>query len=287
MNSFAAQYFDFVRSVTSESRLRMAPTPSGFLHIGNALNFSLQWLAAKYCGGSVANGSPATLFLRIDDLDNDRKRPEFLDDIFETLEWLKLDWNGEPIVQSRRTASYFKVLDQLKDRNLIFACRKSRREIELFNHRYSGEFREQNLDLNSPDVAWRIKTPADFPLPDFVVRRRDGIPAYQVASFADELGFGITHVLRGADLEDSTLAQQFIAQSLDEAKFLKIRFLHHPLLLDQSGEKLSKSAGSTALISMRRAGMGPEMIFQTVGQYLGLEGDSAVSLLESLRSSLA
>ena len=118
-------------------------------------------------------------------------------------------------------------------------------------------------------MAWRIKTPANFPLPDFVVRRRDGIPAYQVASFSDDLHFGITHIVRGADLEDSTQAQQFLAEVLSIDNFLKINFLHHPLILGANGEKLSKSAGADSLKSMRESGLGPQQIFETAGRWLG------------------
>ncbi len=287
MQAFAQQFSGFVRSVSPESRLRLAPTPSGFLHLGNALNFTLNWLAAK----SVAHlkGVPHLLFLRIDDLDADRKRPEYIQDITDSLNWLGLDWEGVPVFQSdeSRISLYHKVLQQLRDQDLLFACRKSRRDLEPFGGAYPAHFREQNLSLDAPDVAWRIKTPPDFPLPDFVVRRRDGIPAYQVASFADDVAMGVTHVIRGADLEHSTEAQRFLATVLSEDKFLKINFFHHPLLLGDSGEKLSKSAGSSALKTLREANQGPEMVFQTIGTWLGLEGNTAESLLDSLRKKLA
>ncbi|MFN0037161.1 MAG: glutamate--tRNA ligase family protein [Saprospiraceae bacterium] len=286
MDSFAQLFFDFAKSVAPESRLRLAPTPSGFVHIGNALNFTLNWLAAKYSGGLAPSESPAKIYLRIDDLDADRRRPEYLDDIFDTLRWLNLDWDSQSghraIEQSDNLPRYFHVLERLRERGLLFACQKSRRELEPFGGAYPSEFREQNLGLDAPDVAWRIKTPPGFPLPDFVVRRRDGIPAYQVASLADDLHLGITHIVRGADLEDSTAAQRFLAAALSEENFLKIKFLHHPLVLGESGEKLSKSAGATSLKTLREAGIGPEKVFRTVGEWLGLEGDSAEKLLATL-----
>ena len=297
MNAFAQHFFDFARTITPASRLRMAPTPSGFLHLGNALNFILNWLAAKSGGGCTLDASPANIFLRIDDLDTDRKRSDYEADIFETINWLKLDWNlptnhpvtnsRSPIHQSTNLPHYFKILERLRAQGLLFACRKSRRDLEPFGPAYPIEFRNQNLSLNAPDVAWRIKTPPNFPLPDFVVRRRDGIPAYQVASFADDLKFGITHIVRGVDLADSTAAQCFMAQVLSEDKFLEIKFLHHPLVLGETGEKLSKSTGSTALKIMREAGVGPEKVFQMVGQWLNLEGNTADALLDTLRFKLA
>ena len=285
MVSFAGQFIQFCQGVSVASRLRLAPTPSGLLHLGNALNFTLNWLAAKAVETDLSS-SAAALLLRIDDLDTDRKRPAYEQDLFETLDWLKLDWDGPAIYQSDRLSSYFEVLDRLRASDLLFACQKSRKDLEPFGGGYPTEFREQNLSLDASDVAWRIKTPPGFALPDFVVRRRDGIPAYQVASFADDLNLGMTHIIRGADLVDSTAAQRYLATVLSEDKFLKIKFLHHPLILGETGEKLSKSAGSAALSAWRQAHKGPEKVFQTVGQLLDLEGDSAHALLDSLRLRL-
>jgi glutamyl-tRNA synthetase len=284
MDSFASQFTDLCQGVTRESRLRLAPTPSGFLHLGNAFNFSLNWLAAHVCGDAIQPS--ATLMLRVDDLDNERKRQAYETDLFETLNWLSLSWNGPVIYQSDRLSHYHEVLERLRASDLLFACQKSRKDLEPFGGSYPPEFRQQNLSLDAPDVAWRIKTPPGFPLPDFVVRRRDGIPAYQVASFADDLQLGMTHIVRGADLADSTAAQRFLAEVLSEDKFLNIKFLHHPLIFDDTGEKLSKSAGSASLNAWREKGGGPEKVFQTVAAYLSLEGDSASSLLESLRQKL-
>ncbi|MFN0213703.1 MAG: glutamate--tRNA ligase family protein [Saprospiraceae bacterium] len=266
--------------------MRLAPTPSGFLHIGNALNFTLNWLAAKACGGSPMKGSFASLFLRIDDLDNDRTRPEYLADIFETLQWLKLDWDADPIFQSNNVQRYDLVLNDLHQRGMLFACKKSRQELAAFEGQYPLEFREQNLSLDAPDVAWRIKTPPGFSLPDFVVRRRDGIPAYQIASFADDLFYGTTHIIRGEDLKDSTMAQWYLANVLKEDRFLNVKFIHHPLLLDEDGKKLSKSAGSMALKTVRDKGLGPEIVFQTLGKWIGLEGDSSKELLDAMQQKL-
>jgi len=288
MQQFAQQFLEFVRSIEPNSRLRLAPTPSGFLHIGNALNFILNWLAAQSCGGLACGKSPAKIFLRIDNLDSDRKRQEYVDDLFESLNWLGLSWDGEPVYQSSESRSqlYEQVLSDLRDRNLLFACRKSRRDLEPFAGKYPLEFRDQGLSLDADDIAWRIKTPPEFPLPDFVVRRRDSIPAYQVASFADDLEMGITHIVRGDDLQDSTAAQQFLARSLSAEAFVSINFFHHPLLLDESGRKLSKSEDARSLKSLRASGAGPEMVYQITGTWLGLEGNSGESLLVSLRALL-
>lgn len=284
MDAFAPLFFAFLKSAGPDSKFRFAPTPSGFLHLGNALNFSLNWLAAQYAGGLGTTKSSSCIYLRIDDLDNDRKRPEYLEDIFESFRWLQLTWNAAPILQSEHLERYHLTLNRLRETGLLFACKKSRRDLEPFEGVYPPEFRDQGLTLDDPDVAWRLKTPPGFPMPDFVVRRRDGIPSYQVASFADDLFYGITHVIRGADLEHSTAAQVYLAELLSEAQFLKIKMLHHPLLLDESGTKLSKSAGSTALKTLRDAGQGPECVYHLLAHWLGLEGKTAQELLIALRA---
>lgn len=272
MSTFRQEFDVFARSARSGGRLRLAPTPSGFLHPGNALNFILNWLVARL----VPSGN---LLLRIDDLDADRKRPEYVQDVFDTLRWLEIDWEEGPVSaadfeqnwsQHGRVPLYDKLLADLREKKHLFACGKSRRELAPYGGAYPPEFRNQNLSFDVPGVAWRIVTPPDFPLPDFIVRRRDGLPAYQVASLADDLHFGITHVIRGEDLRDSTAAQQFLAECAGRPDFGQIRFLHHPLVKNAVGEKLSKSAGADSLKAMRESGMSPEPVFQSVARLLGL-----------------
>jgi glutamyl-tRNA synthetase len=284
---FPAQFLEFTRSAGPHCRVRFAPTPSGYLHVGNALNFTLNWLVARHGGG--------TILLRIDDLDAERKRPEYVADIFESLEWLSLDFDNGPVSsedfeknwsQHHRLPLYFNVLRKLRATGLLFACRKSRRELASFAGGYPPEFRRQNCSLDDADVAWRIQTPPNFPLPDFVVRRRDGIPAYQLSSLVDDLHFGITHVIRGADLEASTQAQLYLAECLGETNFMKIKFLHHPLVADDRGEKLSKSEGASSLKAMRESGARPERVFRQVAKILDLqEVKSAVELLKQILRS--
>jgi glutamyl-tRNA synthetase len=242
---------------------RLAPTPSGFLHIGNALNFRLNQEASQRVPDSK-------LLLRIDDLDAARKKPEYIDDIFESLTWLGIDWDLGPKTphdfeqnwsQYKRMDLYEETLQKLRASGLLYACQKSRKEIDSFGADFLPKLRNQGLSLDAKDVAWRIRTPDDFPLPDFVVRKKDGIPAYQIASLADDVHFGITHIVRGKDLEASTKAQIFLAEILDLKAFLAIKFEHHALVLDKNGEKLSKSQGATSLKSMREAGKSAKEIF--------------------------
>lgn len=291
LNNFSSEFDSFVRSAGPASRFRLAPTPSGFLHAGNALNFVLNWLAARAHTG-------ARILLRIDDLDADRKRPEYVTDVFETLDWLGLDWDEGPRdnddfeqnwSQHLRLPLYSNTLNELRTKGGLFACAKSRRELEEYEGKYPLSFRNQGLSLDAPSVAWRIRTPDGFPLPDFVVRRRDGIPAYQIASLTDDQYFRVTHIIRGADLLESTQAQLFMAEYLDWAAFTQIRFLHHPLLTDSTGGKLSKSAGATALRTLRSAGHSPEIIFKSTASLIGLRPENiqtAQELLYALKNAL-
>jgi glutamyl/glutaminyl-tRNA synthetase len=261
---------------------RIAPTPSGYLHLGNAVNFVLTWLMARRAGGQI--------LLRVDDLDADRKRPEYVADIFETLDWLGLDYDLGPTgpddfearwSQRHRLARYGETLTQLVDYELVYACGLSRRQLAEYGGTYpDGTYpaagRTQALPLDAPGVAWRFRTgeidEAGY-VSDFVVRRRDGLPAYQIASLTDDVDFGVTHLMRGQDLLASTRMQRQLAERLGWPSFLGTLVGHHPLLLSADGQKLSKSAGSGAegaasLRLMRAAGRGPERVFQAVGTLL-------------------
>jgi glutamyl-tRNA synthetase len=245
----------FVRELRQTDRVRFAPTPSGYLHEGNAFNF---WL-----NHDLARRTGARVLLRIDDLDAARKRDEYVQDVFDSLEWLGLPWHEGPRSLSDFEANWSQVLrvraaqdilDVLREKGLLFACAKSRADLAPYQGAYPEDFREQGLSLDAPDVAWRLKTPPGSPMPDFVVRRRDGMPAYQVMSVADDLHFHVTAVVRGDDLEASSWAQRYLARQADCNDFLDVDIWHHPLLLDEQGEKRSKSAGAASLRARRLAG---------------------------------
>lgn len=232
------------------------------MHAGNAFNFLLAHRAARQGG--------ARLLLRIDDLDAARMRPEYLADIFESLAWLRINWDEGPQSaddflqnwsQRRRLSHYEEALRVLREAGALFPCKRSRRQLALWNGEYPPERRRDYADAwDDPDAAWRMDTPPGFPLPAFVVKRRDGLPAYQLASLTDDRLFGVTHVIRGEDLAPSTAAQRLLARALGWSFFEKIRFLHHPLITDPSGQKLSKSAGAYSLRQMRREGGAPDSL---------------------------
>lgn len=241
---------------------RIAPTPSGFLHTGNLYNFLFNWLWARCNKGQV--------LLRIDDGDAERKRPEYVEDIFRVLDWLGLDWDLGPSgpddfernwTQSLREPLYGEVLDELRGHDMIFACRCSRKVKQDNGTALTCGCAESGFPLEEADLAWRMKMRGgtDISFNDrmmgevrmrladttgaFVARKKDGKAAYQVSSLADDRHFGITHIARGADLLESTAMQLYIDRQLKMPVFHNTVFHHHPLLLGSGGEKISKSSG--------------------------------------------
>ena len=287
-------------------RTRLAPTPSGLLHPGNGVSFLVTWALARAAGGWI--------LLRVDDLDGDRYRPEYLEDIFRTIDWLGIDYDAGPQniadfeqhwSQHLRIPQYNDYLHQLREKGLLYACTCSRREIREQSHDglYPGTCRLAQKDWDGPETAWRVRldTPAkvtyrewqlgeqhiawDAAMGDFVVRQKNELPAYQIASLADDLRWDINFVVRGRDLKASTGAQVWLANALNENTFQDIIFWHHPLLLDASGEKLSKSKGAAALQHWREDGRPPTALYQEAARWLGLdvaEVIDAPSLLDAL-----
>jgi glutamyl-tRNA synthetase len=281
---------------------RLAPTPSGFLHEGNLFNFLFNWLWARVNEGKV--------LLRIDDADASRFRPVYLESIFRTLDVLGLDWDLGPMgtddfykdwSQTGRMQLYKQWLAELHDMKLVFACACSRKDLAESDHPliYSGTCEAKGRSLEDADVNWRILLSGDglvsfhdkwmgYQCVDvrqscgsFMVRRKDGMPAYQLLSLADDLHFGITHVARGSDLILSTACQLWLASSLGKEKFLQITFLHHPLLLDSKQQKLSKSAGN-AIEPLTIGKPEPEKLFGRFACFSGLTNSDAPKSLHDL-----
>ena len=291
-------------------RTRLAPTPSGYLHLGNALSFVVTWALARANEGWV--------LLRIDDLDANRRRPEYLEDIFRTIEWLGIDYDEGPegpadflrlYSQQLRLSHYQKALQYLKEKGHLFACTCSRKNIRLqsANGNYPGICLGKNKDFGAPKTAWRIKmaqaqeilipewkrgkVPVDLgeKMGNFVVRRKNRAPAYQIASLADDELWNINFIVRGMDLLSSTAAQLHLAQLLNYPNFKKTTFWHHSLITGEDGQKLSKSAGADALKSWREAGKAPDSIFQTAAGWLGINEKSiatAPDLMHALKAQM-
>lgn len=257
------------------SLTRIAPTPSGFLHLGNAYSF----LVTK----ALAERHNAKILLRIDDLDRDRYRTEYVEDIFETLDFLeiKIDHGPKDLrefesewSQIHRVGKYEEALSRLKASGKIFACDCSRKKIQQLDSSgyYLGQCVDRRLCLDKPEVSWRMDTmEADYvkfrEYPDlqkkalipqgsafYVVRKKDGLPAYHLTSVIDDLHFGVDLIVRGNDLYSATLAQLDLARHLGEAAFDRITFHHHPLIKGPKQEKLSKSDGVTSIQFLRKEG---------------------------------
>ena len=257
-------------------KTRMAPTPSGYLHLGNAYSFLLT--------KEIAERTGAKILLRIDDLDAQRLRKEYAEDIFETLSFLEINYDEGPknyseyedaFSQQHRQHLYAAAFTQLADSNLVFACSCSRSDLE----KDSCNCVNKNIPLTETGIAWRLKTrtetvsvktfdkgniPAALPgeMKNFIVRKKDGDPSYQLASLIDDVHFGIDLVVRGEDLWNSTLAQLYLAEKLNISSFAATVFFHHPLFRDEKGNKLSKSAGSLSVKELIKNGLGREDILQ-------------------------
>ncbi|WNJ17673.1 glutamate--tRNA ligase family protein [Pontibacter sp. G13] len=283
--------------------VRLAPTPSGFLHEGNLFNFLLNWLWARAHGGTVR--------LRIDDLDRTRVRPKYIEDIFRTLELVGIDWDQGPtgpddhardFSQMHAIPAYLAAIEQLKAKtDRVFACVCSRKQIMAASQdgQYPGTCRTSGHTYQTGETSLRIQTPSTTPIlwqdhglgqisvdlghvmRDFVIRRKDGIPAYQIASLIDDLNHGVNTWIRGEDLLASSAAQMWLASLLGKKEVTSWTVWHHPLLTAQAGEKLSKSAGSEA-ISPRLIGQNRGNVYRNFAKWMNWPSEE-ITGLEDLR----
>jgi len=258
-------------------RTRIAPTPSGFLHLGNVLSFAIT--------AALAREKNAAIFLRIDDMDRERTEPRYVQDIFDTLNFLQIPWDEGPrdydtfqkeYSQIHRQHLYREALTELQRSGRVFACTCSRGDIARLNAdgTYPGTCRTAGIPLDMEHTNWRLLTEG-APLPasvkDFVIRRKDGLPAYQLTSVVDDLFFKVDLVVRGEDLRPSTEAQIYLSQFLPANHFRSVSFYHHLLLPDTDGEKLSKSAGALSVQYLRKEGKTPADIYGIISDLLGAE----------------
>jgi glutamyl-Q tRNA(Asp) synthetase len=255
-------------------RGRFAPSPTGPLHFGSLVSALASWLDARAHGGAW--------LVRIEDIDRPRTVPGAAEDILATLEQFGLRAEEPPVWQSERTARYQQALEQLRKAGLVYPCGCTRKEISdslLHAHArnttlaYPGTCRH---GLNGkPARAWRLRVPDDgtaaserdtvtiafedrwqglqtqnlaTEVGDFVLKRADDQWAYQLAVVVDDADAGITHIVRGADLLDSTARQIYLQRCLGVAT---PAYLHVPVVTNDLGEKLSKQTGATALDTKR------------------------------------
>lgn len=261
---------------TSPPVTRFAPSPTGFLHLGHVVNAIYVWGIAGALGGRV--------LLRVEDHDRIRCRAEFDRALIEDLTWLGFEPH-EGIAslrrQSDRTAIYDAALDRLRTVAHVYACECSRREIG--GERYTGRCRARGLDVTGRGVRVELGPHSESfddgllgrltqnPLEqcgDILIRDRDGHWTYQFAVCVDDLEQGVTLVIRGADLVSSTGRQIALGRLLGRAA--PPLFLHHPLIYQPGGEKLSKSAGDTGVRELRAAGMSAPDVIGTAAARVGL-----------------
>ena len=261
---------------------RLAPSPTGLLHLGHARTFWVAHQRAQAAGGR--------LLLRNDDLDSIRIRSDFVAAMLDDLRWLGLTWAKPMITQSERLPRYRAALVQLHAAGLIFPCAHSRRELaeasvsaphegaNLDEPLYPPAFRPAlgaplpPLDAAGWGTTWRFRVSdgelltfadgyfgtqeatAGRDFGDFLVWRKDGVPSYQLACAVDDAELAITEVVRGADLIKSTFRQLLLIRALGH----EVPAYHHcPLVLDERGERLAKRADALALRTLRAQGVTP------------------------------
>lgn len=237
---------------------RFAPSPTGPLHFGSLVAAVASYLDAKHNDGKW--------LVRIEDLDKPREVPGAAANILQTLEAYGFEWDAEVIYQSQRHALYQSALEQLIDQGMVYPCNCSRREIADIAHAgieglvYNGQCRD-GLSSHREQQAWRVKLINDVieiddaiqgihvhhmfrDIGDFVLKRADGLFAYQLAVVVDDAAQDITDVVRGCDLLNSTSRQIHLQQLL---AYPYLRYAHIPVVVDSHGQKLSKQTYATPI----------------------------------------
>lgn len=256
-------------------RGRIAPTPSGFLHLGHARTF---WVAHQRC-----RQRQGQLIYRQEDLDVDRCKPQFALAAIEDLQWLGLSWDEGPYLQSQRMSIYAQHLQRLQSSGAVYPCSCSRKEVQNSQRApnlgdeeplYAGTCR---AGMSGQMRCWRFRVPdgrklrfldlaqgeqifeAGRDFGDFVVWRPQGGPSYQLACAVDDGLMGITEVVRGADLLLSTARQMLLYEALG---YSTPDFYHCPLVLDEQGVRLAKRHDALSLRSLRQQGATPAQILE-------------------------
>ncbi|MBY0526970.1 MAG: tRNA glutamyl-Q(34) synthetase GluQRS [Gemmataceae bacterium] len=259
-------------------RGRLAPSPTGAQHVGNARTYLIAWLAARASAGALA--------LRIEDIDSPRVKPGAAEQAMDDLRWLGLDWDTGPIVQTQRLPLYESALRELQTRELVYPCTCTRGDVERAasaphaEHEgavYPGTCAHRRLadavHLESKPYAWRFRAaqvreytdrfrgrtevdPRDTG-GDFVIWKSAGTPAYQLAVVVDDATMGITDVIRGDDLIPSTPRQLQLYAALG---WSAPTFAHVPLVVGPDGRRLAKRHGDTRLSTLRAAGVKPKAL---------------------------
>ena len=265
--------------LTKEVVGRFAPSPSGRMHLGNLWSCLLAWLSARSMGGSMV--------LRLEDLDPERCKREYCDQVMRDLEWLGLDWDNQPVYQSERTEIYAQAFAQLEKQGLVYPCYCNRAErlaasaphrsdgVVIYGGRCRSLSREERDELEKTRrPAWRLRVPdreysfqdllqgeyrenLERDCGDFILRRSDGVYAYQLAVVVDDALMGVNQVVRGQDLLDSTPRQNYIQDLLG---YSHPSYGHVPLLLAEDGRRLAKRDRDQELGQLQQRYTAPELV---------------------------
>src|SRR5215471_2948851 len=258
-------------------RVRFAPSPTGYLHVGGARTALFNWLFARHHGG--------TLVLRIEDTDLERSTPEMVEGILVGLRWLGIDWDEGPFHQTDRMALYRAAAGRLLNGGHAYYCFCTKEQLERQRAQGVAEgrvTRDACRSLGREEAARRIEAGegaairfavpetgstafddavfgcvefANSEIEDFVLLRSDGVPTYHLSVVVDDLDMGISHVLRGADHLSNTPKQMMIYEALGQP--LPV-FAHVPLILGPDKSRLSKRHGATSVIAYKEEGIVPE-----------------------------
>ena len=237
---------------------RFAPSPTGPLHLGSLVAAVGSWLFARHDGGRW--------LVRMEDLDTPRVVPGSADEILRALERYALTWDGEVVYQSQRIPLYAAALTELRSKNLVFDCACSRSDIGE-EENYPGTCRNGIPEGRAPRA---VRFRGDGEVDDFVVKRADGIFAYQLAVVVDDAAQGVTQVVRGADLLSSTPRQIALQRALG---YPTPEYIHLPLVLGPDGKKLGKRDGALPLPSLDDAHVRETL--RDALAFLGVEVDLA------------
>jgi len=284
-----------IHSIVTAVRTRFAPSPTGFLHLGNIRSALFPWAFARHHGG--------TFILRIEDTDQERSTVEAEQGIVDAMSWLGLDYDEGPYYQMQRMDRYRVVLDDMLARGIAYRCYTTPAELEALRAeqmargekpRYDGRWRPENAHARTPPadvapvfrfrnpddgvVAWQdaVKGPieiANAELDDLVIARADGTPTYNFCVVVDDLEMHITHVIRGDDHVNNTPRQINILRALGATPPV---YAHLPTVLTPTGEKLSKRHGARGVLQYRDDGYLPEAVVNYLARLGWAHGDAEV-----------
>jgi glutamyl-tRNA synthetase len=280
---------------------RLAPSPTGALHLGNARTFLINWALARRQGWRIV--------LRIEDLDTPRTKAGADRQAIDDLGWLGLDWDEGPLYQAEDLSPYRAAMDDLEARGLIYWCGCSRRDMERAAsapHAGDGEMRYPGTCRDHPPavaptthhaLTRRLRVP-DEPMSfidgfageqtfhvqqtvgDFVVWTKQDTPAYQLAVVVDDVRQGVTHIVRGDDLLPSTARQLWLYRLLHPAGDAPLpQYIHLPLVLGPDGRRLAKRHGDTRLAWYREAGVPAQRVIALLARWCGIDdaGDAMIA----------